>query len=477
MMPRRISLQSWLDRFSMQSLRLRLVLLLSMATGITLSAAVYFTHAAARQELDALFDAQLAESAHVLLGMARREIAERVEHGTDDMPVAHEYEQTLMYQIWDSHGLIVRSKTAPSTALAESLTGYSQTRIRGKAWRVLTRWDNEHEFMIQVAEPLASRESLAHLIALKMLIPTLTIIPLLTLQIWFSVGTGLRPLRQLRREVVQRSAQRLQPLAMHVPTEVMPLVSALNDLFDRLKQSIEAEKRFTADAAHELRTPLAALKTQAQVALRATDTIGRQSALQFVLQGVERATHLIEQLLTLARVDPEEDGSLHQRVLLRHLAAESLGQLEPLARQRHIDLSLAEGPDCPVIGHAGHLSILLRNLLDNAIRYTPRDGQVFVQVHLSQPGCTQLDVCDTGPGIPEAERARVLERFYRIPGNQGEGSGLGLSIVQRIAQRHQAQVLLRPGPAGVGLCVSVLFKTPTALPLPPATPVVAEHLL
>ena len=440
------------------SLRLRLVLLLFLAGGITLGAAVFFTHNAARQELDALFDAQLAESAHVLLGTARREIAERIEHGSDEMPVAHEYEQTLVYQIWDAHGLIVRSAAAPESTLGDGIPGYTQAKIGGKPWRVLTRWDTQHEFMIVIAEPLAGRERLARLIALKMLFPTLAIIPMLALLTWLAVGTGLRPLRQLRREVVQRSAERLEPLALkQVPSEVMPLVSALNDLFERLKQSIEAEKRFTADAAHELRTPLAALKTQAQVALRVADPDDRESALQHVLTGVDRATHLIEQLLTLARVDPEMASAHYQPVSLRQLAAEALGLIEPMAHQKHIELALEDSDEAIINGDAGALAILLRNLLDNAVRYTPAGGQVSVTVlHQKNEGVV-LEVCDSGPGIPEEERARTLERFYRVPGTGVQGSGLGLSIVQRIAVRHKAQLLLHPGQDGVGLCVKVVF--------------------
>ncbi|MDE2342445.1 MAG: sensor histidine kinase N-terminal domain-containing protein [Betaproteobacteria bacterium] len=446
----------------MNSLRLRLVLLLSLAAGITLSAAVYFTHRAARQELDALFDAQLSETANVLLGTARREMAERIEHGTDEMPVATEYEQTLVYQIWDNNGLIVRSAAAPPSPLGPSAPGFIQAKVGGKPWRVLTRWDPAHEFMIQIAEPMVGREHVARLIALKMLAPSVTIIPLLTLLIWLSVGTGLRPLRQLRREVVQRSARRLEPLALQsVPIEVTPLVAALNDLFGRLRQSIESEKRFTADAAHELRTPLAALKTQAQVAQRAQSPEDRGVALQHVIEGVDRATHLIEQLLTLARVDPETASHLHQPVPLRALAMQALSRAASFAHQRQIELALDEGEEMLVNGHEGHLDILLRNLLDNAIRYTPAGGQVHTRIIPSEKK-TVLTVCDNGPGIPVAERRRALERFYRLPGSAAEGSGLGLSIVQRIAERHGAEVSLLPGPDGRGLCVRIVFPPPLA---------------
>ena len=444
----------------MNSLRLRLVLLLSLAAGLTLSAAVYFTHRAARQELDALFDAQLSETANVLLGTAQREIAERIEHGIEELPVATEYEQTLVYQIWNSRGLVVRSEAAPPSPLGERRPGFTQATVGRKPWRVLTRWDPTGEFMIQIAEPMDGREHLARLIALKMLVPTLTIIPLLTLLIWLSVGTGLRPLRQLRREVVQRSARRLEPMAMNgVPVEVMPLVTALNDLFGRLRHSIELEKRFTADAAHELRTPLAALKTQAQVAQRAQDAEDRIAALKHVVEGVDRATHLIEQLLTLARVDPEAASMHYPAVSLRALAVQALSHMAPFAHQSRIELELKGEEDVLVNANEGHLDILLRNLLDNAVRYTPPGGRVSVEISRTAREAL-LVVCDNGPGIPVAERQRALERFYRLPGSTAEGSGLGLSIVQRIAERHGAQVFLLPGADGRGLCVRIAFPLP-----------------
>lgn len=441
----------------MKSLRLRLVLLLSLAAGITLSTAVYFTHRAARQELDALFDAQLSETANVLLGTAQREMTERIEHGTNEMSVATEYEQTLVYQIWDSHGLVVRSAAAPPSPLGTREPGYTRTAVGRRPWRVLTRWDPTHEFMIQIAEPLDGREHLARLIALKMLIPTLAIIPLLTLLIWLSVGTGLRPLRQLRREVVQRSAQRLEPLTLNgVPVEVTPLVMALNDLFGQLRQSLESEKRFTADAAHELRTPLAALKTQAQVAQRACETEDRDAALRHVLEGADRATRLIEQLLTLARVDPEAASMHHHPVSLRALAVQALSRVVPFALQRQIELELEDGEDVRINANEGHVDILLRNLLDNAVRYTPEGGHVRVAITQGEATAI-LQVCDNGPGIPAVESQRVLERFYRIPGCTADGSGLGLSIVQRIAERHGAQLSLLPGPNDQGLCVCIAF--------------------
>ena len=447
----------------MNSLRLRLVLLLSVGLGIAWLVAAWFTYAEAQHEIDRLFDAQLAQSAQVLLGTTRHELHERVEHGDDEIPVSHEYEQKLAFQIWDNSGdLLMHSAAAPATVMGSEESGYSEAVVNGQPWRVLTRWDARHEFMIQVAEPLAGREYLARHITLKMLLPTFIVLPVLALLIWFGVGAGLRPLQQLKQEVRQRAANRLEPVAMAgVPEEVAPLAQALNDLFTRLQQAFESERRFTADAAHELRTPLAALKTQAQVALRSTNEAERLLALENVLHGVDRATRLVEQLLALARVDPETAATGYKPVELRGLAARVMADLEPLAHTKQIEMALEEGGTIPcmvpciVFGDDAQLGLLVRNLLDNAIRYTPAGGCVSVTVRDADG--IALEVRDSGPGIPETEREQVQRRFYRISGSGEEGSGLGLSIVRRIAELHGARFELSDNDAGPGLLARVLW--------------------
>ena len=442
----------------MNSLRLRLVFLLSVGLGIAWLVAAWFTHAESRHEIDRLFDAQLAQSAQVLLGTTRHELHESIERGDDEIPVSHEYEQKLAFQIWDKSDLLLRSTIAPDTAMASDKEGYSETVVNGQSWRVLTRWDARHEFMIQVGEPLAGRESLARHITLKMLLPTFIALPVLAGLIWFGVGAGLQPLKLLKQEVRQRTANRLEPLAMtDVPEEVAPLVKALNDLFDRLQHAFEGERRFTADAAHEMRTPLAALKIQAQVALRSTDEAERRVALENVLRGVDRATRLVEQLLALARIDPEMAAIGYKQVDLHGLATTVMADMEPLAHAKQIEMLLNDGPVCHVSGDVAQLSLLLRNLLDNAIRYTPTGGRVTVTLRDSN-GVT-LEVRDTGPGIPETERKQVLQRFYRIAGSGEEGSGLGLSIVRRIAQLHGARLELHDNDVEPGLLVKVLWPS------------------
>jgi two-component system sensor histidine kinase QseC len=440
----------------MNSLRLRLILLLTVSLGVAWLVAAWFTHIESREEIDRLFDAQLAQSAQVLLGTTRHELHERIERGDDEVSTSHEYEQKLAFQIWDENNLLLRSTAAPEEAMSRDAEGYSEALINGQQWRVLTRWDARHEFMIQVAEPLAGRESLAHHITFKMLLPTFVALPVLVMLIWFGVGAGLRPLQVLKREIKQRTANHLEPVAMTgVPEEVTPLVKALNDLFARLEEDFEGERRFTADAAHELRTPLAALKIQAQVALRSTDTDEQNVALENVLRGVDRATRLVEQLLTLARVDPETAAVGYKQVDLASLAAGVMRDLASQAHAKQIEISLEESNACKVFGDEVQLSLLLRNLLDNAIRYTPVGGRVTVSV-INLDGI-RLEVRDTGPSIPVAEREQVLQRFYRISGSGEQGSGLGLSIVRRIAELHGASLELKDNETGQGLLVRVIW--------------------
>ncbi len=458
----------------MNSLRRRLLLLLLGAMSLVLIVVVFFDHRSARQELDSLFDAQMAESAHVLLGIAQRTLTERIEHGVEDeSPVTHEYEQAMVYQVWSHQTLILRSATAPATLMgASTQPGYSTITINTHRWRLLVLSDSAHELMIQIAEPMRGREQLARQIVLNMLLPSVAIaIPLVPLMIWAMVNTGLRPLRQLRREVVQRSADRLEPLdLLSIPLEVKPLATALNDLFGRLRHSIESERRFTADAAHELRTPLAALRTQAQVALRSLMEEDRQHALHQVQQGIERATHLIEQLLTLARIDPEEAGVRHDLILIHPLAAESLAFLAGQAELKKIKLLLEGETALRVLGQSGHLSILLRNLVDNAIRYSPPHSTVVLRLSENAAHEVQLEVTDDGPGIPAEEMQRVMERFYRLPGSGQQGSGLGLSIVQRIAEHHRARLSLAAASPQGGLRVTVIFPS-TPLLHSPSSPI------
>lgn len=441
----------------MTSLRAKLLAFLLLVISATWLATAAFSYFDARHEIDELFDAQLAQSAKALLALARHELKDARE---DNDGIAAEvagadnkHERKIAFQVWDEHGaLLLRSASAPAQPLAAGDGGYADTLIEEKPWRVYSQWDDDREILVQVGERHEVRDELAVSSARALLVPLAVALPVLALLIWVGVGRGLSPLRRIGSEVARRDPANLAPLEEHaVPAEIVPLLRALNTLLGRLDQTLENERRFTADAAHELRTPLAALKTQAQVALRAADDSQRRNALENLLQGTDRATHLVEQLLTLARLDPKAGAGPDMAPCdLAALARATLADLAPAAVAKDVELELDGADAIPARGNAAMLGILLRNLVDNAIRYTPARGQVRVKVDSGG-----LEVSDSGPGIPAEERARVFDRFYRVLGHDVPGSGLGLSIVSRIAELHGAKVTLAVGDEGKGLRVTV----------------------
>ena len=437
------------------SLRRRLLFLLSGTVLAAWLATAVFTYFDARKEIGEMLDAHLAQSAGL--------IAAQLEHELDDdheakVPRQYKHERKIAFQVWDRKDrLLLRSASAPASRLQSQSEGYGDATIDGKRWRLFSRWDESRHYLVQVGERYELRDELAESVASHLLHPLYFALPALALLIWLAVGAGLAPLAGVAREVGRRAPDNLAHLdAANAPREISPLIAALNVLFDRLRTSLEQERRFTADAAHELRTPLAAVKTQAQVALGATDDAERGRALAKVVSGTDRAARLVEQLLVLARLDPQTALPPGQTVDLLVLAQQGVAEIAPAAAGKGIEVGLATGAAAPVAGDAVLLAVLLRNLLDNAVRYTPPGGEVEVSVRHADGGVA-LTVADNGPGIPEAERAQVFERFHRLLGSGEAGSGLGLSIVRRIADLHRAGVSLDTGPGGRGLRVEVRF--------------------
>jgi two-component system sensor histidine kinase QseC len=420
---------------------LRRHLLVMLLGGLTAGwlATMTFSYRDAHHEIDELFDAQLAQAAQTLLALASEyddddDVAELAADG-------HKYQKKLIFQLWDAHGhLLLRSRHAPTEPLTET-DGFSDSlRADGRVWRYYSQWDRQRQLRVQVGEDHHMREELAWHIAGRLLVPG---------------AFGL---------LLLGAPERLGPLVpAQAPEEIRPLLAALNDLFARVDRTLENERRFTADAAHELRTPLAALTMQAQVALRAHDAAERDHAIRQIEVGSRRASHLVEQLLTLARLDPAA-APVFGPVPLDTLAAEVCADHGPAALAGNIALELDATKDTVVSGQANMLRILLRNLVDNAIRYTPPGGKVGVGV-TAHGDAVILSVADSGPGIPAAERENVLRRFHRLAGQDIEGSGLGLSIVARIAELHGARLEL--GDARPGLVVRVTLKPLTTMD-PPA---------
>lgn len=362
-------------------------------------------------------------------------------------------ETDMVVQVWNRSGkLSYASAQQHLPAAAELGYGY----VDDGRWRVFVAMrDGER---VQVAQAILAREEVAAGLALRSLLPFVLVTPVLGLLIWFVVGNSLRPLRNLAEAVGARSPVALQPLTPDgQPPELLPVVTAVNELLNKLDQALSSQRAFVADAAHELRSPLTALKLQLALAERATGDEARAVSFAKLHERLERATHLVQQLLTSARQESASANRPRTRVGLLDLAQQCVADRFVHALDRGIDLGVAPGGGEAVVdGYPDDLRILLGNLIENALRYTPPGGHVDVAVG-SADGHPFLQVSDTGPGIAPEERERVFDRFYRGEGNDSWGSGLGLSIVRSIADAHGAAVTLGGRAEGSGLVASVRF--------------------
>lgn len=359
----------------------------------------------------------------------------------------------LAVQVFSLDGVRVYLSQPHSVLPGLTTLGYSDVQTREGKWRVFGVRTPLH--VIQVAQLMAVREARAARLAVRVLAAFALMVPLLTALIWWIVGRGLRPLRQLAAQVESRPAEALEPLSQAgLPEEAQPLVQALNGQLRRLAGLLERERAFLADAAHELRTPLTALHLQVQ-ALQQAPEPERAVASAAILAGIGRASRLIEQLLALARQEQFPAPALRP-VALHELPPAVIAELLPLADARHVELGYSDAPPCTVMGDAESLALLLKNLIDNGIRYAPEGGRVDVALQLID-GRAELVVSDSGPGIPPAEQAKVLQRFYRLPGSPAGGSGLGLALAAAIAARHRAELCLGRSALG-GLEVRLRFN-------------------
>ncbi len=437
------------------SLRRRLlgVLLgITAFTWIAVSAVGYFE---ARHEAEELLDAHLAQSAGLLVAQAGEELDELdLEHA----PAFQRYARRTAFQIWErGKRLLLHSASAPDVRLSEVEEGFSEAAHQGVAWRVFSTWDEERKVLVQVAERREYREDIVRSLGKALLWPMVAGLPLLGVALWFGIGRGLRPLHELREQLAQRSPDDLATLeGRTAPQEVQPLVAELNRLFERITQTLERERRLTSDAAHELRTPLAVLSTQAQLARSTSSEAVREQALDGLVAGAERAARLADQMLTLARIESGQTGGTRAEVELREVARGVLAEAAPGALAKGIDLAFEDSGAVHVEGYAGLLAVLVRNLVDNAVRHTPPGGQVRVAVR-SAGSLALLEVSDNGEGVPTEELPRLGERFHRFGSSSEPGSGLGLSIVKRIAELHGGAVRFSSGPGGAGLAVVVEF--------------------
>jgi len=435
------------------SLRRRLLGLLLGGVALAWLVTMVFSYFDAHHEVDELFDAQLAQAAQTLLALASHDDGDGIE---DLGEIGHKYQRRLRFQIWQADGrLLMRSKNAPKTPLTAA-DGFSETRDRHGHWRHFSQWNEAHGLQVQVSENHHIRDELIGHIAWRLLWPALFGLPLIGLWVWLATRQGLASLDGIARQIASRAPHQLQALTPRAaPEEIRTMLDALNGLFQRVETALESERRFTADAAHELRTPLAALHAQLQVALRARDAAERDRSLQQLQSGLTRAAHLVDQMLQLARLDPESGLPDPRPVDLARLAESVCADLGPQILAKHLDFELTADAPCLIDGQAEWLRVLIRNLVDNAIRYTPAGGRVRIALAPSNGQC-RLSVADSGPGIPLAERTAVLGRFHRLDQSGETGSGLGLAIVSRIAELHGASLRL-DGAVDGGLAASVTW--------------------
>jgi len=444
------------------SLRRRLLLLLVGSLLLVWGAMLVAGYGKTREEIHELADARLQQGARTLLVLDLKRLGRLAQGGADREDEdgrrtdSDHDAQPLAFQVWDRTGQLLLASAGAPPAAHQRAEGFGIRSIGGRDWRSYDAYDRRHDYHVTVLEPLDVREHPVRELAGRMGQVLLWALPLLVLLMWISVWRALDPLRRLSGEIGARDADNLEPIRpQRIITETEALVAALNHLLSRLARSLDSERAFTADAAHELRTPLAAIKVQAEVALAAGDDTTRRHAIEQVIAGVNRTTHLAQQLLLLARLEHAAGGT-RQAIDLGRLAADALARRAGDAAGKTIEVELAAEPECMMQGDPATLAILLDNLLDNAIKYGRAGGQILVTVG-REPGALLLSVADDGEGVAEADRARLRDRFFRVEGQDVPGSGLGLSIVEKIAASHGGTLDIGGGLKGRGLGVTLRF--------------------
>lgn len=435
----------------MHSIRRQLLVWLLALVIVGVGFAGWLIYRQALAEANELFDYQLEQIAAALPS----------EPFSSVLQSRSDSDEGVVIQIWNRNGVLMyyshpRVPLAPHAELGFS----TEATARGE-WRVYSAIVGDN--VVQLAQPLSIRNRLAAGVAWRTLWPLVLLLPLLGMAIWIIVGRGLMPLQRVTRALDTRHPEALEHLPDNrLPQEVVPVVRALNALLDRLATALDTQKAFVADAAHELRTPLAAVQIQSQLVARAKDDASRREALDDLQAGITRATRLAEQLLALARSEPDGKNAT-ALVDLHALLDECVGASVLLAQQRGVDLGIEASEAATVMGDQNALRVMFNNLIDNATKYTPDGGRVDVCLRVAE-GDPVVEISDNGPGIPAEERERVFDRFYRVGASADRartdvaGSGLGLAIVRRIAEQHGAKVALAESKSG-GLLVSIRFNS------------------
>lgn len=431
---------------AMNSMRARLLLALLAMLALVALVMGAVTYRNVLTETESLFDYQLRQMALSL--------RDQGEIPADQADALADEQFDFVVQIWTIDGRSIYATRNHSALPSRALLGFADVGVNGETWRTFSVATPGR--VIQVAQPVRIRQRQAANAALHSVMPLLFLAPVMALMAWWLAAMTLAPLRRVVSEVRARDGKLLQPLPDHgLPDDVSPLVVALNGLLQRLGQTLETQRAFLSDAAHELRSPLTALKLQIEGLKRAPDEPARSAAVALLADGIDRAARIVEQLLTLARSEPGVPATAMDTVNLSEIVREAVADTVPYALSRGSEFALFADEPLSVQGDRLGLAVLVRNLADNAVRYSPRGSRVELRVTHDAGGVT-LQVDDAGPGIPPEERERVFDRFYRHATGSEEGSGLGLAIVRSVALRHGATIALGESPLG-GLRVCVRF--------------------
>jgi two-component system OmpR family sensor kinase len=435
----------------MKSLRARLLWFLLAAIVLAAGSQAFVAYRTVLNEADQIFDYHMQQMALSLrAGLPPSAAVSGLGDGDENFE--------FVVQVWTIDGQRIFESAAQAALPQRAVLGFSNVRARGTTYRVFSL--QSRTLVIQVAQDMAARRHMAGTLALRTVGPIALAAPLLMLVVWWVVSRSLAPVARVRGQVAARQADDLSPVSESgLPEEVRPLVHELNLLFERVRHAFEAQKHFVADAAHELRSPLAALKLQVQSLKRAPDEATRELAVNRLAAGIERATRLVEQMLALARQEASAGVQMPpEPVELQEVARLALSDAIAAAQARRIDIGIAGADASRVRGRPEALRTLLRNLLDNAVKYTPEGGRVDIRI-AQQAGAAELAVEDSGPGLPPEERERVLDRFYRSGESQAPGSGLGLAIVKSIADQHGATLDIGRSESLGGLRVRLRFPS------------------
>ena len=413
----------------------------------------------ANEEIGEVTDAQLAHSAKILLQLAEyeatRDPLEKVALANEPPKLIHSYEDNLIFRLWKKDHLIMQSNQVERFKGLNAPDGFSDQTITGDLWRFLVFLDQPSGIKIEIAEKNTVRDEMVTNILAGFLIPLSLFIPLLLFIIWLAIHKGFNRLVSVSQTVDQRESNDFTEIDLGtIPREIQPLIKALNRLFQRIEESFERERAFTDNAAHELRTPLAAMKTQTQVLLLKLERVPEhRESLENLHATIDRAAHMVEQLLAFSRL--QTINTQFEAVNFSAVAEETLRYISPLALEKGLTLEADIVPDLRLYGDANALAVMIRNLVHNAIKYTPEHGRINLSTSIEDRQVV-LQVTDTGSGIEGELKERVFERFYRINKNDGIGSGLGLSMVKWVCDVHGAKIVLTDHHP-TGLVVTVTF--------------------